>query len=253
MVADSTEEEQIETIKKWFEDNGTSLIVSMIIVLAVVFGYRAWETNTRETGEAASAIYEELSAAISVNPPAQLSEENIATSKFLADQLKQEYPNTTYAHFAAMHLAKIAVDDGDLATAGQELQWILDHSVDDKLAIIVNYRLAKVKLGQKDYDAAIAQIDLVEPGGHLSSYEELRGDTLYEMNRLDEAREAYQRAITAQGLQVKPITQMKHDDIVMPMAEVSAETSTEQSPAETDTTENATSDSPDPEKTDEEN
>ena len=107
MVGDRTEEEQIELLKKWLNENGTSIIVSIVVVLAVVFGYRTWDTQTRETAEAASVIYEELVEAVTVNPPQTISDENLSTSKFLANQLKSEYSNSTYAQFAAMHLAKL--------------------------------------------------------------------------------------------------------------------------------------------------
>jgi len=67
-VADVTEDEQVEAIKRWFEDNGTFLVVGIIVVLSIVFGLRAWETQTRETAEAASAKYEDLIAALTISP-----------------------------------------------------------------------------------------------------------------------------------------------------------------------------------------
>ena len=68
MVDDRTEEEQVEVLKKWFGENGVSLVVSIVLVLAVVFGYRTWETQTRESGETASVMYENLQMAVIVSP-----------------------------------------------------------------------------------------------------------------------------------------------------------------------------------------
>ena len=53
MVTDRTEEEQVEALKKWWDDNGTQLLVGIVVVLAGVFGYRTWESNTQLAAEAA--------------------------------------------------------------------------------------------------------------------------------------------------------------------------------------------------------
>ncbi|MBV1877206.1 MAG: tetratricopeptide repeat protein [Pseudomonadales bacterium] len=214
MVTNSTEEEQIEVLKKWIENNGVSLVVSIVLVLAVVFGYRSWVSETRYTAEAASAIYEELAAVVYVSPLEVLSEEKRSTGQFLAEQLKQEHPDSLYAHFAAMQLAKFAVEDGDLMTAAAELQWAIDNDVDEKVGVIVNYRLAKVKLAQKKYAAAHAQLDTVSPAGHARSYEELRGDIYHAEGEMNKARAAYQRAVNAQAEGASPLAQIKLDDIV---------------------------------------
>jgi len=36
----STEDEQVEAIKKWWKENGTSLIVGVVLGLSVLFGWR---------------------------------------------------------------------------------------------------------------------------------------------------------------------------------------------------------------------
>ncbi|MFT7688266.1 MAG: putative negative regulator of RcsB-dependent stress response [Candidatus Azotimanducaceae bacterium] len=225
MADDRTEEEQVEALKRWFGENGVSLLVSIVLVLAVVFGYRTWDTQTREAGEAASAIYENLQAAVIVGPMDVISEENLSTGKFLARQLKTDHGSSTYAHFAALQMAKIAVEKGDLEEAAKQLQWALDNGVDEKIAIITNLRLAKVKFALEQYNEALAQLDSQKPGAHESSYEEARGDIFYASNRMDEAREAYQRAVNLQGDTKKPFTQMKLDDLSAPTSVVAADDS----------------------------
>ena len=223
MVADSTEEQQIEAIKNWINENGVSLAVSIVVVLAGLFGYNTWQTQTREAGESASAIYEELVEAVTVTGIEALSDEKLATSKFLANQLKQDYKDSTYALFAAMHLAKLAVENDDLPAAASELQWVMDQEPEAGLGIIANLRLAKVKYAQQQYDAALQQLDAMPPGSHAGSYEELRGDIYYAMERMDEAREAYQRAVAAQVEAPSPFTQMKLDDLIAPRTVVTME------------------------------
>ncbi len=225
MVTDKTEEEQVEAIKNWFAKNGTSLVAAIVLALGSVFGYQAWEKSVRDQGEKASGMYENLTAAVSVGPFETLSDESRSTAVFIANQLKAEYPDSTYAHFAAMQLAKLEVEAGALDSAAAELQWVLDQKVDDSLAVLVRLRLAQVKLGQEEYDAALALLDQSNVDGHASAYAELRGDVYHAMGRLDDAREAYQAAVALlkEGT-TKPMLNMKLEDLVVPEVAIPADT-----------------------------
>ena len=108
-----TDEEQLEVLKNWWDENGTTLVTTLVLGLAAIFGYRAWEDNVRETGEAASSTYQNL-----VQATSNLDDENLRlTALNLGEELKNDYEGSTYASFAALHLAKIAVEQGDLAAA----------------------------------------------------------------------------------------------------------------------------------------
>lgn len=223
-MADVTEDEQVEAIKRWFEDNGTFLVVGIIVVLSIVFGYRTWETQTRETAEAASVKYEDLIAAVTISPLEELSEENLSTGQFIAQELKQDYSGTVYSHFAAMHIAKVHVQSGDLDAALKELEWVLANDPDEKIKAIASIRVARILHGQVENEAALAQLDKTKSSGHEASYEELRGDVLLAMGKSDEAREAYQRALNAQQNK-RPMTQMKLDDLVAPKTMIAVDDS----------------------------
>lgn len=225
MVTDKTEEEQVEAIKNWFAKNGTSLVAGIVLALGSVFGYQAWEKSVRDQGEKASGMYENLTAAVSVGPFETLSDESRSTAVFIANQLKAEYPDSTYAHFAAMQLAKLEVEAGALDSAAAELQWVLDQKVDDSLAVLVRLRLAQVKLGQGEYEAALALLDQSNIDGYASAYAELRGDVYYAMDRLDDARQAYQAAVALlkEGT-TKPMLSMKLEDLVLPEVAIPADT-----------------------------
>lgn len=225
MVTDKTEEEQVEAIKNWFAKNGTSLVAGIVLALGSVFGYQAWEKSVRDQGEKASGMYENLTTAVSVGPFETLSDESRSTAVFIANQLKAEYPDSTYAHFAAMQLAKLEVEAGALDSAATELQWVLDQKVDDSLAVLVRLRLAQVKLGQGEYEAALALLDQSNIDGYASAYAELRGDVYYAMDRLDDARQAYQAAVALlkEGT-TKPMLSMKLEDLVLPEVAIPADT-----------------------------
>lgn len=215
MAADSTEEEQVEALKKWFVENGVSLLVGIVLALGSVFGYRAWENSTRESGEAASAIYEDLVAAVGFIPADGLSEAMTATGLTLAEQLKTEYSDSSYAIFAALTMAKLAAESGKLDKAAAELRWVLNNGAQGSFEILARIRLSRVLSAQEKYGEALALLDVqLDLAAHYVSWEEARGDIYYSMDRIDDAREAYQLAVqsTAQG-QPRPFLNMKLEDL----------------------------------------
>jgi predicted negative regulator of RcsB-dependent stress response len=215
VAADRTEEEQVEALKSWFEDNGISLVFGIVIALGAVFGYRAWDNSVQQTGEAASAVYENLLSAVGDIPPEGLSEEMMATGNTLATQLKNEYGDSSYALFAAFHLAKMAVDSDDLDKAAAQFNWVLDNGATGSMEILARTRLARVLAAQEKYDEALATLDVkLDLSTHLSSWEEARGDIYYGMGDMDKAREAYQLAVNNVGEDsLKPYLNMKLEDL----------------------------------------
>ena len=208
-----SDEEQLEQLKNWWDENGTSLIFTVVIALGGVFGFRAWETSVQQTGEAASTVYEDLVAAV-----ANLESNEAAmraTADSLFSRLKDEYGGTTYAVFGAMHMAKLAVDSDDLATARAELEWALEKVDDASLETMLRVRLARVLNAKGDATAAMTVLVNYEPpAGQIASVEEALGDTYHSLGDMTRARAAYQKALDhlEDGVS-KPILEIKLADI----------------------------------------
>lgn len=192
-----TEEEQVEALRHWWRDNGRSTIVAIIVALGLGFGYQGFQQYRQGESDAASELYQRMLQAF--NAPA-LSQEQRTIAEQLALQLKADYAGSTYAQFAAMHLARVAVADNDLAAAQEELRWVLGKA--DKgsdMAQVAQLRLARVLAASGEMEQALAILDDGTEGPYKASYAVARGDILLSQGRREEASAAFSSALELAG------------------------------------------------------
>ena len=192
-----TDEEQIEAIKTWWEENGKALVLTFVFVLGSVFFYRVWQGQVLEDAEKASALYENMTLVVGEEINA-LSVETIESTRAIGNRLKIDFSDTIYAFLGALHMAKIGVEMGDLESAETELRWMLENDADAVLQPIVQMRLASIVAAQGRPEDALLLVDEQQDlAAHASSWYEMRGDIFYQLNDFEKAREAYQIAIDA--------------------------------------------------------
>ena len=185
MAAHLSEEEQLEAIKRWWKQYGTALLVALVVVAAGFFGWNQYKKHQQRQAEAASNAYAKMMEA-----------EGEAATAAIKD-LTEQFGDSLYADFARFEEARLAVDAGDLETARQRLQQVVDKAADARLLPLARLRLAKVLTAQSEFEAALKQLDGEVPGAFVSLYAEARGDILMAQNRLTDARTAYESALTA--------------------------------------------------------
>lgn len=155
----------------------------------------AAETDSAESAETADA--DESAEAEEPEPGA----ETAAAIRDTAAELMSDYASTPYAVHAAFALAKLAVDDGDLAPAAQALEWILEHADtgDPVLSHIARLRLASVLLAQSEAGRAIELLrrpaEAGDAAGFAARYDELTGDAHLQNGDSEAARAAYRRGL----------------------------------------------------------
>ena len=201
-----TEEEQVEAIKKWWSENGKSLIIGVVIGVTAIFGWRAYETHNATQAQAASILYEQLLLASRENDT-----ENM---RALSDDIIRNYNSSTYAIFSKLMLAKLESESNNFENAEKHLQSILDNKNND-FEHVVTMRLVRVLIANNKLDKAKKLITGVEPGQFKSHYEELRGDILVKQGNFEEAARAYQNALidSLNTEDSQSILQMKLDDL----------------------------------------
>lgn len=188
-----TEEEQVEALKKWWDENGRSTMAAVALALAAGFGWQFWQEHRTEQAERASVVYEEMLTA--VREAAQAGDS--AKLKTLAERVKADYPSSYYAQFASMHLARIAVVEDRLDDAEQELHWVLTRNPETEVRLLAELRLARVKTAQGQPRKALDILSAAEPGAYEPAYAEAEGDAWLALGESENATAAYERALAA--------------------------------------------------------
>lgn len=170
MDVHETEEQQVEALKKWWKENGSSIITGVLLGLALLFAGKSWFAYQQRMAENASNLYATMMAGLAGD------DEGLVNEK--AGILIADYSGTPYAALAALALAKQKLERGELAAARTQLQWALENTGSDVIRDVVRLRLARVLLAENSPDAAQALLDQStgEHAGFAPLYQELRGD-----------------------------------------------------------------------------
>lgn len=213
-MADYTEEEQVEALRRWWAENGTGVIVAVVLAVAAVVGWRHWG-NYRETEAAnASVIYQSMQDAIEQTRARPDSDELFTAVRSSAEQLISEYGNTAYADYARLTLARLAVEEGDYASATVSLQDVIEAPETDTIKWVATLRLARLKVEMKDLDGASALVTTKVPEAFAGQALELKGDIQRARGDVEGARVAYEDAIELmQGDAHKELVRMKLQDL----------------------------------------
>jgi predicted negative regulator of RcsB-dependent stress response len=203
-MAYETEEQQVEALKKWWQENGRYLIFGVILGLAILFGWNSWKDHRVTQGKAASELFSQLRGAVESS--------SLKDAKVFDEKLMADYDGTAYASLGALAMAKAYVGQDNLAEAENKLRWTMDNSSQQEIKEVARLRLAQVLIAMEKYDDALALLATELPPSYVSLIEELRGDALRAQGKLDEARAAYDKALLTAGGRAEYL-QLKRDSL----------------------------------------
>lgn len=201
-----TEEEQVAAIKRWWKENGTSTIAGVVIGGALIFGFNFWQGHQKEQANQASALYDQLQLS--------MSKDNTESVAKISEKISAEHGSSAYASYAALLLAKIKVQENDLAAAKDILEKQMNTAGSNEIRNIARLRLVKILYATAEFEKGlqlIAEADQASTKGFAASYDELTGDLYVALDRLGEARTAYQTALR-EGAD-SALLQFKLDDL----------------------------------------
>lgn len=203
-----TEEEQIAAIKDWWKENGNSLLISLGLVIAIAFGWKAYQNSVIQSKSEASALYEQvLAAATNVQLAGQSESNGVA---YLAAELKEKFSGTEYAVYGALFLAKESAQSGDLESALAELEWVKSQTEDARLLDLVNGRIARIMSAQGKHDEALSLLNATV-SEYESEFLEITGDIQLRKGLESEAVESYKEAyaMVKETPQIQPLLAVK--------------------------------------------
>ncbi len=188
-VYDLEEQEQISTIKAWWEEYGnivTGLVVAAAIATVSWQGYGWYQSKqAAEVG----ALYHAVEQAVEQNDAAKARE--------AAGQIIESHARSPYAVMAALMSAATQFQSGDYRNAVAHLEWVKANADNPVLVEIATVRLATVRLAEGDADAALAELGAVTPVSLKGRFDDLRGDILTLKGDHAGAAAAYRAALEA--------------------------------------------------------
>jgi predicted negative regulator of RcsB-dependent stress response len=190
MAYDLEEQEQIASFKAFWSKYGNLVTWVLILALGSFAAYNFWNKHQRDQAVEASALYDELTDAVTAKDNAK--------SQRIASDIQAKYKRTSYAQMSALAAAKTAFDANDLKTAKAQLQWVIDNG-NDEYKSVAGLRLAGVLLDEKNYDGAMKLLNGSFLPQFAAEVSDRKGDVLVAQNKIADARAAYVAALAAMG------------------------------------------------------
>jgi predicted negative regulator of RcsB-dependent stress response len=186
---DLEEQEQLDQLKHFWKQYGNLITWALILVLGAFAGwnlYQRWQLNLASQ---ASAMYDEVERVVKAGDTSKLD-------RVIAD-MKDKFPNTTYAQQAGLLAAKVYFEAGKKEEAKAALNWVAEKSSDDGYRAIAKLRLAGVLIDAKAYDEALNQLSGIYPAQFAALVADRRGDIYSLQGNKAKARVEYEKAYQA--------------------------------------------------------
>lgn len=181
-----SDDEQVERLKAWWNENGRSIIAGVVIGLGGFFAWQWWGSYQDQLAGEGAGAYERFAQAAAVG-------DVVKTDDALA-QLQSEFGGTSYYEFAALELARQQVNSGSLQAAEKTLREVLKHTSDSALKPMLEIRLARLLLAQERLDEAGKLLDSIKGEAYAADVSAIRGEIAFRQGRMEEARSALEQA-----------------------------------------------------------
>jgi predicted negative regulator of RcsB-dependent stress response len=198
-----TEEQQVEAIKRFWKENGLSLIIGALLGLGGLLGWRYYNDSQIEAKEQASFAYEKASEELIKG------EASFGESKSFIDS----YSDTGYAILMALEMTQQAIERKDLVEAVKQLEFVVINAKLTAVQSIAQLRLARIQIEQGEFELALASADKVSDQAFKGQSQEIKGDVYLAQQLFDKARAAYSAALETNNRD--QVLKMKLDNLAI--------------------------------------
>jgi predicted negative regulator of RcsB-dependent stress response len=182
-----TDDEQLEHVKRVVAENWMWVLGGIVLGAALIFGYRYYDGYRNERAQRAASQFGDMTSA--------LERDDRNKARQIAAELIKDYPTSPYADQSQLVIARLYVDDGQLANAIAPLTQVMNSSKDTELRHIGRLRLARVLIDQRKPDEAVKTLAEDSWGAFAGRAHEVRGDAFYAKNDLKSAAAEYKAAL----------------------------------------------------------
>jgi predicted negative regulator of RcsB-dependent stress response len=203
----NTEEQQVEAIKRFWKQNGVSIIAGVVIGLAGLYGFRFYQAQQVASIQGQSSQYAALIEKVAAEG-ADKSAWLIEAQTFI-----EANPGSSYAVLTALLAAKEAVQAKDFVVAEKQLSWVVANTKTPEIIAVATLRLARVQTEQGNFEAALRTLNATLPKSFTAQQQELKGDVLLKSGDESKAKAAYQAALAASEAGKNPLLQVKLNEL----------------------------------------
>lgn len=180
--------EQGEIVKKWLQQNGSAIVMGLVLAFGGLFGFKQWQILQDTKGQKSYAEFQQMNTL--------LTEGQLDNAMDNFQVIRDDYAKTPYASLAALQMARARVESKQPELAINQYRYVMENGRPEGLKIVARERLARLLLSQGQAEEALATIDgITDLAGNESRYAETRGDILVVLGRKDEAIAAYRKAL----------------------------------------------------------
>jgi predicted negative regulator of RcsB-dependent stress response len=198
-----TEEQQVEAIKRFWKENGLSLIIGALLGLGGLLGWRYYNDSQIEAKEQASFAYEKASEEL-IKGEASFGE---------AKSFIDSYSDTGYAILMALEMTQQAIERKDLVEAVKQLEFVVINAKLTAVQSIAQLRLARIQIEQGEFELALASADKISDQAFKGQSQEIKGDVYLAQQLFDKARAAYSAALETNNRD--QVLKMKLDNLAI--------------------------------------
>ena len=174
---DLQEQEQLEALKAWWNDNRNQILGALLIVVVAMGGWRGWQYYQHKQSYGAATLYQQFIEQLASNDAKRINDAAAAVT--------DKFGSTAYAERAELLAARVNEQGHDLARAKTQLQWVIDNARDATLKDVARLRLAAVLLDEKKYADALALLDAKHPDSFDGLFADLKGDVFSAQGKIE--------------------------------------------------------------------
>jgi predicted negative regulator of RcsB-dependent stress response len=180
--------EQGEVVKNWLKENGSAIVMGLVIAFGGLFGFKqwqGWQEGNRQQASSEYAVMVEL-----------LAQDQLDAAMSNYQTLQDEHSGSPYSSMAALQMARARLDAKQSDLAIGLLESVMESGYPKALTVIARLRLARVLLDQGRAADAMAALDgATDRSGFEAQFAEVRGDIHSEQGQTEQAILAYQQAL----------------------------------------------------------